>query len=288
MKRGFSMIELVLAIVIIAISIASLPRIVSSSLGSNSFILSQQEAVLQSKALMGKVMIRPFDSTHIAANCRTKSIADTANCNNAPFWRNMARNFERETAGALLFVNNFKTTEWSAPIFNYAEAPGVYYDASGVVTDGELSRSFGDRSAGGVNVAIPSSNSPDFLKNSFGLNPDMNDIDDFSGPSGNFIGNFQGNNSDSIFRLNFATTVTYFDDKDFINPTAKTIKADLNTAATGGDRKNTITNIKFVEITTTLQDDIDAGLPEDQRRRVILKSFAANVGTPNVYKKEWK
>ncbi|GKH61001.1 hypothetical protein CE91St25_13370 [Campylobacter ureolyticus] len=62
LKKGFSLIELVLAIVIVAIALASLPKIVSQTQKSNELAI-KQELTYSAKTLMGRIVSMPWDST---------------------------------------------------------------------------------------------------------------------------------------------------------------------------------------------------------------------------------
>ncbi|NLY03993.1 MAG: type II secretion system protein [Campylobacter sp.] len=70
MKKGFSLVELVFAIVIFAISLVALPNIVQKSQLSNEFAL-KQEILLNAKTKVGEIMVYPWDisSCFGDANC---------------------------------------------------------------------------------------------------------------------------------------------------------------------------------------------------------------------------
>ncbi len=60
MKRGFSLIEVVFAIIIIAISLMSIPMLLKESAKSNEFSM-MQEAILATSTKMGNILSYPWD-----------------------------------------------------------------------------------------------------------------------------------------------------------------------------------------------------------------------------------
>ena len=60
MRRGFSLIEVVFAIIIIAISLMSVPMLLKSSSKSNEFSM-MQEAILATSTKMGNILSYPWD-----------------------------------------------------------------------------------------------------------------------------------------------------------------------------------------------------------------------------------
>lgn len=278
MKRGFSLIELILAIVIIAIAITSLPKIVTSSLQSNEFVL-KQEVTLQAKALIGKINIRPFDSTHMVDRCQERIPASNRRqCERSTNWDNWARNYRNNVSSDISFIGDLYK-DLRVPIYNVGnfvgltsnDVPGVYYDGAGILTVPLLSRATGIQAAAMATKA--SSLKADFATNSFGVNPGMNDIDDFNGRSGNFNGSFVAANGDSMFGLVFTTTVNYF--PDIAVPAALApIALNMTAAAPAAP-----SNIKIITVSATLATDPGSV--------VTLRSLVANIGTPSVYKVRW-
>lgn len=63
MRRSFSIIELIFAIVILAICTMAIPRIVSQTAESTSFAI-KQELVLNAKTLMAQILKSPWDSSY--------------------------------------------------------------------------------------------------------------------------------------------------------------------------------------------------------------------------------
>lgn len=76
MKRGFSLIELVFAIVIIAISISALPKVVEQTQRLNEMAL-KQETVLNAKTMTSSVLSAPWDSNNVLSACLA---AGNTNC----------------------------------------------------------------------------------------------------------------------------------------------------------------------------------------------------------------
>ena len=69
-KKGFSLIELVLAIVVVAITLAALPNIVAQTQKSNELAI-KQELTYSAKTLMGRIISMPWDSTALKAMCES-------------------------------------------------------------------------------------------------------------------------------------------------------------------------------------------------------------------------
>ena len=78
MKRGFSLIEVVFAIIIIAISLMSIPMLLKESAKSNEFSM-MQEAILATSTKMGNILSYPWDKNSYD---RTNKILRTLDVSN--------------------------------------------------------------------------------------------------------------------------------------------------------------------------------------------------------------
>lgn len=76
MRKSFSMIELILAIVIMSLSLLAIPTIIFQTMQSNAHAL-QQEAILQAKMQMGIVFSTPWDSSSYDGNSANNRILRT-------------------------------------------------------------------------------------------------------------------------------------------------------------------------------------------------------------------
>ena len=68
LKKGFSLIELVLAIVIVAITLTALPKIVTQTQKSNELAI-KQELTYNAKTLMSRIISMPWDSRAFKTMC---------------------------------------------------------------------------------------------------------------------------------------------------------------------------------------------------------------------------
>ncbi len=75
MKRGFSLIEVVFAIIIIAISLMSVPMLLKESAKSNEFSMIQ-EAILATSTKMGNILSYPWDKNSYDSTNKILRILD--------------------------------------------------------------------------------------------------------------------------------------------------------------------------------------------------------------------
>lgn len=72
MKNGFTLIELVFTIVILAITTMAIPRIVAQTVNLNMFAV-QQELVYNAKSMMSRIQPAKWDSNYIVVDCGSDS-----------------------------------------------------------------------------------------------------------------------------------------------------------------------------------------------------------------------
>ena len=217
-KKGFSLIELVLAIVVVAITLAALPNIVAQTQKSNELAV-KQELTYSAKTLMGRIISMPWDSTALKDMCEN----DGRTCNSEA----AVESYLRE-----------KRSNITIPIYNAIPLNGV---------SGARSRpgSLIATSEGSVQNRIINRDkiyTPGY--NSYGFNKQRNDIDDFEGSI--VTKNRKASNEDFISDMRFDTEVRYVADSTKFLPSDKGSR--INSGAP--------TNIKRIKV--TVEDTAEA------------------------------
>lgn len=82
MRRGASMLELVIAIVVMGIAVSALPLILTQSQNSNAMAL-QQEAILATKAKMSYILAYEWDANSFDTTSGLSRVLDTTTSANA-------------------------------------------------------------------------------------------------------------------------------------------------------------------------------------------------------------
>lgn len=239
-KKGFSLIELVLAIVVVAITLAALPNIVAQTQKSNELAI-KQELTYSAKTLMGRIISMPWDSTALKAMCENNR--GVTSCSNSDIKSYLRAN------------RNIRI-----PIYNsngLGNRPGsLIADNPGYVNQNRISKA--DR----TRTYTPGNNS-------YGFNDDKNDVDDFRGPL--ITRNEEASNEDFISDMRFDTEV------DYVSGTTTTGGTTLEFSPSGIGNSidgGTPTNIKRVKVTV---EDTD-GDPGAGEYRSTMYFYAPNIG----------
>lgn len=243
LKKGFSLIELVLAIVIVAITLASLPKIVSQTQKSNELAI-KQELTYSAKTLMGRIVSMPWDSTALRAMCENNGRICDSN--------ETIRSYLRSNKNVRIPIYN------SVPL-NGRSGPGsrpgsLIADNTGYVNQNRISDA--DR----TKTYTPGNNS-------YGFNS-RNDIDDFRGTLA--TRNEQVSNEDFISDMLFVTEVDYVSGATSGGTTLSFSTSDKGSPINGG----VPTNIKRVKV--TVEDT--AGNPGTGEYRSTMYFYAPNIG----------
>lgn len=218
-KKGFSLIELVLAIVVVAITLAALPNIVAQTQKSNELAI-KQELTYSAKTLMGRIISMPWDSTAFRTMCED----DGRTCNSEA----AVETYLREKRGNIRI-----------PIYNAIPLNGVNGARSrpgSLIADGsgfDKQNRIIDRNK----IYRPG-------HNSYGFNRQRNDIDDFDGSL--ITRNKKASNEDFISDMRFDTEVRY------VNDSANFSLSDKGSRINGGIP----TNIKRIKV--TVEDTAEA------------------------------
>ena len=238
-KKGFSLIELVLAIVVVAITLAALPNIVAQTQKSNELAI-KQELTYSAKTLMGRIISMPWDSTSLKAMCENDR--GVTSCSNSDIKSYLRAN------------RNIRI-----PIYNsngLGNRPGsLIADNHGYVNQNRISEA--DR----TRTYTPGNNS-------YGFNDDKNDIDDFRGTLR--TRNEEASNEDFISDMLFVTEVDYVSGTTTGGTTLEFSPSGTGNSIDGG----TPTNIKRVKVTV---EDTD-GNPGTGEYRSTMYFYAPNIG----------
>ncbi|MCZ6150614.1 type II secretion system protein [Campylobacter ureolyticus] len=242
-KKGFSLIELVLAIVIVAITLASLPKIVSQTQKSNELAI-KQELTYSAKTLMGRIVSMPWDSTALRTMCEN----DGRICDSNGTIRSYLRN------------KNIRIPIYNSVPLNGRSGPGsrpgsLIANNNAYVNQNRISSA--DRSK----TYTPGDNS-------YGFNDGGNDIDDFRGTLA--TRNEQVSNEDFISDMLFVTEVDYVSGTISGGTTLSFSTSDKGSPINGG----VPTNIKRVKV--TVEDT--AGDPGTGEYRSTMYFYAPNIG----------
>lgn len=246
LKKGFSLIELVLAIVVVAITLAALPNIVAQTQKSNELAI-KQELTYSAKTLMGRIISMPWDSTAFRTMCED----DGRTCNSPE----AVQSFLKEKGGNIRI-----------PIYNAIPLNGI---------EGARSRpgSLIATSEGSVQNRIINRDkiyTPGH--NSYGFNNEKNDIDDFDVSF--TTRNKKTSNEDFISDMRFDTEVRYVADSTNFSPSDK------------GSRINSgkPTNIKRIKI--TVEDTAEAAGTGEYRSTMYFYAPNIGMNKPMVTKYE--
>lgn len=243
LKKGFSLIELVLAIVIVAITLASLPKIVSQTQKSNELAI-KQELTYSAKTLMGRIVSMPWDSTALRAMCENDGRICDSN--------GTIRSYLRNKNIRIPIYNSVPLNGRSGP----RSRPGsLIANNNAYVNQNRISSA--DRSK----TYTPGDNS-------YGFNDGGNDIDDFRGTLA--TRNEQVSNEDFISDMLFVTEVDYVSGTTSGGTTLSFSTSDKGSLINGG----VPTNIKRVKV--TVEDT--AGNPGTGEYRSTMYFYAPNIG----------
>ena len=276
LKKGFSLIELVLAIVIVAIALAALPNIVTQTQKSNEFGI-KQELTYSAETLMGRIISMPWDSVHIKEQCK-KNCSDSECSDLKEMKKKIGKILGNNPNSCLdesklitpIYLNNINNNNLSnrkgtAELFLKNGNDKILYDLSYRLQE------------------FNSSKMNEFDKNSFGVNIGRNDIDDFGygkNRSGKFTDSVHDNAGDFLSSINYDTNVVYFDDFNLKYNANDVVKIKFDREK---DKKNSITNVKIVEVIVD-----DAETREKPKNIIKLFYYSANIGEYVYSKLDWK
>lgn len=192
-KKGFSLIELVLAIVVVAITLAALPNIVAQTQKSNELAI-KQELTYNAKTLMSRIISMPWDSKAFKTMCDEYY---KKSCNGAD-------------------VENYlkNRNSISVPVYNAIDLNGTTQRPGSLVAEGKI-YSVGNRIHNHKTYAPSTS-----FTESYGFNNptqgEPNDMDDFDGKNFESSAKDPGNEdfiSDKIIFTSYVDYTTSLTDK---------------------------------------------------------------------------
>lgn len=245
MKKSFSMIELILAIVIMSLSLVAIPTIIFQTAQSNAYAL-QQEALLQSKMQIGIVFSTPWDSNTFDGNSAYSRIIRTDS-----------------KAQGLEIPQNF---------FKGAEFADICFDENG---------SFLSKCETKLRKSIPLEKWAyygNIGKLQKAENNKQKGINDYDGYNKNLSTdqNIAGGSLDVLLNTNATFSVSYIDDKPLgENSTNNYVKSKNVKFIFSSEKIPSTSNIKMIEISTKIND---ASEPN-----IILRTYSSNILVPVTY-----
>lgn len=251
MKRAFTMIELIMTIVILAIVTMAIPRLIRQTAELNEFAI-EQEMIYNAKTRLNHIMSAPWDSGYLETNIPCKNKDDSCDPDYAPIF---------ELADASIEV----------PDYRYGLKQVKASSTVGFTT---------------INPTKPG----DFATISYG-NQELigRDIDDYDGnvfelAPASVKGATTEMQKDFLIKQKLETTVNYVSDdiEDSIDAscskgkdayiTGEVVCANLGVTATANP-----TNIKMVEVKNT--DVNSKANSAGEQRYLVLRGYAFNIGT---------
>lgn len=247
MKNGFTMIELIFTIVILAITTMAIPRMVAQTAELN-ILAIQQELVANAKTVVVQVSKAPWDSAYAMAETRCATNIDL-DCD-VPI-----KIHEVPTNGVGgVFVPSGKANKIA--IMNESGSQRETTTATPTPK-----AQFGSREDNASAISVGSGK--------------FNDIDDYDVSFVQTVGPTPvGGNTEGDFILNtrVSVSVDYISEPNVNYVGAQTINANFGFG--DGSIAANPTNIKLVEITATDTVSIDPN------RSVVLRYYAFNIGMP--------
>ena len=251
MKKGFTLIELVFTIVILAITTMAIPRIVAQTTNLNIFAV-QQELVFNEKSMMSRIQPAKWDSASAYDTTHGLNPDCKATCNPSDTDEECAN--KCSIAPAILSIAGADNIDAAT---GKAIRPGIETDSRNIAAQAPTSRN---------NFGVGAN------KVSYGESGEFQDIDDFNGFSHSIKTSdlvTAGRRVTGDFVLNTQTSVS-------INYVADPIDAGYTYAmdeikATFGTTANANpTNVKLVTVTSTNTADEGAS--------VALRYYTFNIG----------
>ena len=251
MKRAFTMIELILTIVILAISTMAIPRIIKQTAELNEFAI-EQEMIYHAKTRLSHIMQAPWDSGYLVNDDECKNKEDSCNPTLPPI-------FELDDAG-------IKVPDYRYGLKQISAASTVGF------------------------TTVKPTDPDDFRDVSYGNQYIFGrDIDDHDGNITNIAptpvtGATLDMQQDFLINQQLQTTVSYVSD-DIINIAGKNcatgndayIKGEVVCANLGVVAEANPTNIKMVEVKNTdLSSKANAA---GEQRFLVLRGYAFNIGS---------
>ena len=247
MKNGFTMVELIFTIIILAVTTMAIPRMVAQTAELN-ILAIQQELVANAKTAVVQVIKAPWDSAYAAHSSSECSSEPDLDCQEPIAIHTVP------TTNAGVFVPGGR----AAKIAITDEAGNQRETSDATPTP---KAQFGSREDNASAVSVGSGR--------------FNDIDDYDVSFIQTVGPTQvGGNTEGDFILNtrIDVSVNYVSEPNVDYVGAQTINANFGFGA--GSTAANPTNIKLVEITAT--DTVS----NNPNRSVVLRYYAFNIGMP--------
>ena len=258
MKKGFTLIELIFTIVILAITTMAIPRIVAQTAGLNEFAI-KQELVMNAKTAMTQIIRAPWDSGYVNAPGACTGIDDLNECARVmpvPIF-DLSGVVNSEDLNSLALVNR-----------NGASHENVGNSRKVSTATPTLSRCFGT----GANAPDPK------CIVSYGWDTTgrgYNDVDDYIVYKPQIDPARIPNRTSGDFLLTTDVSVNVMYVSDALTSTSGGYKNSRAIEANLGIRASSVpTNIKLVEVTAVDRNDRD--------RNVTLRSYSFNIGSNDI------
>lgn len=255
MRKGFSLLEVVMAIIVVAISISALPRIVSKAQSANEFSI-RQELVFHAKSMTDRILSNVWDSQFYETYCTTFKVPkEPAGCGNG------------DSTNTKLGIYNIMANGESNTLkrLGIIQGSGLYANSSRKFSPTE------------VYLPTPKAN---FKRVSFGPNSmelsvgaarkviKLNDIDDYDGYEIKPIFS-QMNEGDFVTEANLSVDVDYVNDTLLVGNFVDSKEIEIEFGNTNASVSSTPTNIKRVRVKVADSKNSYA---------VELNSYAMNIG----------
>ncbi|NLK66227.1 MAG: type II secretion system protein [Campylobacteraceae bacterium] len=282
MKKGFSLIELVLTIVVVSIAIMALPTIVMQTQRSNEMAL-KQELTLQAKSMIGRVLSTSWDSSHMETKYDNNPYCPAVGDGGAD--EEVVAGNDKQQAVNQAVANYYDATTHDCEVNPKTPIYDVANSVVGINRPGSDLQSRDGNNSNYYNINMREKSykksdgsegrfTPDASK-SYGLNPDKNDMDDYAGASGNFYMTVNPVQGDFLSNMRFITTVGYIADNN--------LPLDDGDVMANYPHLDVSTNIKKISVTVT-DSDSEATMGDNQ---VELVYYAPNIGDGEIATRGW-
>lgn len=271
MRKAFSIIELILSIIILAICSMAIPTMLAQISKSNDFAI-QQELILNAKTAIAEVLRVPWDSSYLVQGpCEdAKDKVDCSKTNYTP---------------VPIFLENIPKSD---PFYN---RPGLTKLGDPTIDDSYKNFGLFVKYKAALQSEFGKSNK-DHSFGYYDYGETYNDVDDYNNAVMKFERpkNEDGDSTgDFLINTQINIKVNFINDSDGLSPTnlanAQKVEAVLPSK---GENVN-ISNIKRVDVTAFNSDikDKPTDPTNEEAQFVVLRGYAFNIGSTYVRVRGW-